>query len=221
MTQDKQGAAIRVVGIGSGGHARVVIDILQMMGGFEIVGLLDRDTSLHGQVVLGVPVIGDDSMLPDLRAQGVTHAFIGVGTVGTPETRIRIWDALLSSGLEPVNAVHPTAVVAASATLGRGVTVMPGAIVGAAATLGDNTIVNTGAIVEHDCVVERHAHLATGSSLAGGIRIGEGAHVGIGASIIESITVGEFALVGAGAVVIRDVAPRTTVIGVPAKPLAQ
>lgn len=199
----------------------MVIDILQMMGGFDVVGLLDRDTSLRGQDVLGVPVIGDDGLLLELRAQGVTHAFIGVGTVGTPERRIGIWDALLVSGLEPVNAIHPTAVVAASVTLGRGVTVMPGAIVGAAATLGDNTIVNTGAIVEHDCVVERHAHLATGSSLAGGIRIGEGAHVGIGASIIESITVGEFALVGAGAVVIRDVAPGTTVVGVPAKPLAR
>lgn len=219
MMASKDSGAIRVVGIGSGGHARVVVDILQAMGGFDIVGLLDHDVDLHGRAILDVPVLGDDSLLPDLRAQGVTHAFIGVGTVGTPEGRIRIWAAMQHVGLEPVQAIHPSAVIAASAKLGRGVTVMPGAIVGAAAMLGDNSILNTGAIVEHDCVVAAHAHVATAASLAGGVQVGEGAHVGIGASVIEYIKIGAYALVGAGAVVTRDVATRTTVVGVPAKPI--
>jgi acetyltransferase-like isoleucine patch superfamily enzyme len=43
--------------------------------------------------------------------------------------------------------------------------------------------------------------------------------VGIGATVIQGVTIGDRAVVGAGAVVIRDVAPDTTVVGVPAAPL--
>ena len=46
-----------------------------------------------------------------------------------------------------------------------------------------------------------------------------GASIGSGAVILGGVTIGEGALVGAGAVVTRDVAPHTTVVGNPARPL--
>jgi UDP-2-acetamido-3-amino-2,3-dideoxy-glucuronate N-acetyltransferase len=60
-------------------------------------------------------------------------------------------------------------------------------------TEGDWTLFRT--------VVERRASLGSGAVILGGVRIGEGA------------------LVGAGAVVTKDVAPGTTVVGNPARPL--
>ena len=45
----------------------------------------------------------------------------------------------------------------------------------------------------------------------------KGASIGSGAVILCGITIGEHALIGAGAVVTRDVAPETTVAGVPAR----
>ena len=45
-----------------------------------------------------------------------------------------------------------------------------------------------------------------------------GAAIGSNATILGGVTIGAGALVGAGAVVTRDVAPGTTVRGVPAKP---
>jgi UDP-perosamine 4-acetyltransferase len=71
--------------------------------------------------------------------------------------------------------------------------------------------------VEHDAVIEDHAHVATGARLCGGVRVGVGAHVGAGATVLQGVTVGNDAVVGAGAVVLRDVAPDTTVVGVPAR----
>jgi UDP-2-acetamido-3-amino-2,3-dideoxy-glucuronate N-acetyltransferase len=45
----------------------------------------------------------------------------------------------------------------------------------------------------------------------------QGASVGSGATILGGVTIGEGALVGAGSVVTKDVPPRVTVIGNPAK----
>lgn len=49
--------------------------------------------------------------------------------------------------------------------------------------------------------------------------LGDRVYIGTGATIIGEITIGDEAAVGAGAVVTRDVQPRTTVGGVPARPL--
>jgi UDP-2-acetamido-3-amino-2,3-dideoxy-glucuronate N-acetyltransferase len=50
--------------------------------------------------------------------------------------------------------------------------------------------------------------------------IERGASLGSGAVILGGVRVGEGALLGAGAVVTRDVAPRETVVGSPARPIA-
>jgi sugar O-acyltransferase (sialic acid O-acetyltransferase NeuD family) len=208
-----------VVGLGAGGHARVVIDTLRALGGWDVVALLDRDPALAGTTILGVRVLGDDGKLGDVRADGVRHAFVGVGSVGDATVRRRLYELARRQGFELVAAVHPRATIAPSAEVGDGPTIMAGAIVNAAARLGDNVIVNTGAIVEHDCVVASHVHIATGARLASTVTIGEGAHVGIGAAVRQGIRIGRNAIVGAGAVVVDDVAAGAVVVGVPARPL--
>jgi serine O-acetyltransferase len=51
------------------------------------------------------------------------------------------------------------------------------------------------------------------------VTIGAGVLVGTGAQILQYCRVGDWATVGAGSVVIEDVAPRTTVVGIPARAL--
>jgi bifunctional UDP-N-acetylglucosamine pyrophosphorylase/glucosamine-1-phosphate N-acetyltransferase len=50
--------------------------------------------------------------------------------------------------------------------------------------------------------------------------IGDGAFIGSDSMLIAPVTIGEGAKTGAGAVVTRDVAPHTTVVGMPARPIA-
>lgn len=208
---------VRVIGLGAGGHAKVVLEILQETGGHEVVGLLDPKKELWQTEVLGVPVLGNESLLPELRDQGIGHAFIGLGGAQDTAPRRRLYDHTRQRGFEIVPAIHPQAVVSPSVKVGHGPTIMAGAVLNAAARLGENVIANTGAIVEHDCVVEDHVHVATGARLASNVRVGQGAHVGIGASIRQGIRIGANAVVGAGAVVVHDVPDRVVVVGVPAR----
>jgi len=207
---------IRIVGLGAGGHAKVIIDILRLMGGYELVGLLDPKEELRGADVVGVPVIGADDLLPELYDQGVHHVFIGLGSVGDTKPRKAIYEKALGLGFQIVEAIHPHAIIALSAELGQGATVMAGAVINAAARLGDNVIVNTGAIIEHDCIIGNHVHVATGARLAGAVYVGEGSHVGLGASILQGVHIGRNVIVGAGAVVIDDIPDNVVVVGVPA-----
>lgn len=49
--------------------------------------------------------------------------------------------------------------------------------------------------------------------------LGKGVNVGAGAKLLGKVTVGDGASIGANAVVVSDVAPGTTVVGIPAKPI--
>jgi serine O-acetyltransferase len=53
-----------------------------------------------------------------------------------------------------------------------------------------------------------------------GPKILDGVHIGTGAKVIGPVTIGKGARIGANAVVVGDVAPHTTVVGAPARPVS-
>lgn len=205
--------SVPIVGYGAGGHARSLLDAIASGDGHEVVALVD-DTA-EGDL-LGVP-IRPAADLGALRADGVEHAFVGVGGVVERAARRDVFARLDALGFALPPIVHATATVSAWADLGRGAQVLTRVVVCAQASIGDGAILNTGAIVEHDCRVGASAHVGPGAVLGGHVTVGDGAHVGLGASVVEGVTIGPGALVAAGAVVVEDVAAGATVRGVPAR----
>jgi UDP-perosamine 4-acetyltransferase len=208
-----------VVGLGAGGHAKVIIEILKADDRYDLVGCLEPAPSRVGESVLGVPILGDDDLLGELVEQGVSHFFVGAGHVRDGSTQRRLFELGSAAGLAPVTVIHSAAIVSPSATVGRGATILAGAILNTGAVIGDNVVLNSAAIVEHDCVVGDHVHVASGACLAGGVSVGRGSLVGAGAVVRQGVMIGRDVIVGAGAVVVSDVPAGTTVVGVPARPL--
>lgn len=202
--------------VGGGGHARVVVDALLRSGRYEQVVLTDSDPALHGTRLEGMPIVGDESRWPELRASGILDAVVGIGS---NEVRGTLTDRLRAAGFRLLNAIHPASVVAPTVHLGGGIVIMAGAIVNPNTSIGDAVIVNTAASIDHDCVIERDAHLGPGSHLGGSVHVGRSAFVGLGASVIPGVSIGAGAIVGAGAAVVSNVPPHTVVVGVPARPM--
>lgn len=207
----------QIVGLGAGGHAKAVLEALRSQGQYEIVGLTDVRPTLWHSTVCGVPVLGGDDSLARLRADGVSAAFIGVGSIGDPSLRRRLYSAAHTLGFKFPAAVHAQAHLAAFVEVGEAAHILVGAIVNPGVTIGAGAILNSGCIVEHDCRVGVWAHIAPGARLGGGVEVGDGAHVGIGAIVLPEIRIGAGAIVGAGAVVTKNVSPGTVVYGVPAR----
>ncbi len=204
-----------VIVLGAGGHAKVLINALQLCS-IKILGITDPDPTLTGQEVLGVPIIGTDDELKKYSAENV-QLINGLGSVGLPKARRRIFEEYKKLGFVFALVIHPNAVIAADVKIGEGSQIMAGAILQPGVCLGANVIVNTGAALDHDCSIGRHSHIAPGVTLSGGVSVGNAAHVGIGASVVQGISIGESSLIGAGSVVLKNLPGGVTAYGCPAK----
>lgn len=201
--------------IGCGGHGRVVLDIIRQAGQYEPAGFVDSDPSTHGRRIDGLKVLGHPDDLAGLgQAHDVQKAIVAIGDNGV---RREFAHQLSSLGFELINAIHPSANLASTVSLGRNTVIAAGVLVGAHGQIGDSVILNTGCIVDHESLIGTATHVCPGAKIAGRVVIESGAFVGIGATVIQSIRVGCEAVVGAGAVVIHDVAAMSTVVGVPAR----
>ena len=210
---------IPILGLGAGSHAKSLLEAIRSRGAFDPVALVDDDADASGEL-LGIPVASVSDTLDRFQADGIRHAFVGVGGTSDAAVRRRVFERLRDAGFELPPILHASAIVSPLARVGDGAQILACAVVNVDADIGKGAIVNTGAIVEHDCRIGDHAHVAPGVRLAGLVTVGEGAHVGIGAIAIEGVQIGAGAFVAAGAVVVRDVEDGARVAGVPARQMA-
>lgn len=200
----------RLIIIGAGGHARVVIDVARAAG-FDPIAALDPIG--EDSICNGVEVFGGDDMAHRLFAQGNRQGVIAIG-----DNRLR---AKLGKWLEDIGFAlpcirHPSAILSASAQIGDGTVVMPLAVVNASARVGRLVIVNTAAVIEHDCHIGDGAHVAPGCRLGGTVSVGAGALIGIGSVIRPEARVGASAVIGAGSTVIGHIDDGQVAFGSPA-----
>ena len=92
------------------------------------------------------------------------------------------------------------------------------------ASIGRHFQGNIYSYVAHDCVIGDFVTFAPGVMCNGNVHVADHAYIGTGAVLRQGapgkpLKIGAGATVGMGAVVTRDVPPRTTVVGNPAKPM--
>ncbi len=210
----------RIVIIGAGGHARVLIEAIAADSSATVCAVVDQDPLLWGASLSGIPIAGGDDHLKSLHENTGCDSFVvAIGGIKNFSLRRRLYIDAQAIGLAPYTVRHSSCECSASAVIADGCQLLVRAVVNAGAQIQENVIINTAAVVEHDCIIGSHTHIAPQACLAGGVRVGNESHIGMGAVVNENLSIGARSVVGAGAVVIADVPDNTVVVGVPARPI--
>ena len=200
---------------GGSGHAKVVIDVIESMGEFQVAFILDDDERMAGKTLFSYPIVGNRTEL--LRrfpsGRGI-RGFVGVGNNAARES-ISAW--LSNKGFDLVSVIHHRAYLGKGVKIGLGTTVMAGAIVHPDSEIGSGVIINTGSQVDHDCRVGDFTHLAPGSVLCGTVKVGSKCLLGAHSTILPGLEIGNDVVVGAGATVLKSIRAGDVVVGTPAK----
>lgn len=204
-----------VIIIGAKGLGRTALEIFTS-NEVTVYGFLDDDVKLHSTEIDNISILGssDDDGFLKLIGKKV-EAFVAV-----EESKLRkhIVEMLLERRhTMPCNAIHSTAYISASASLGHGTMINMGARIGAGVTIGNHAIIHSGATIEHGVQIGEFVQIGSGAIIGPEVEIADGAFIGSGAIIIGSIRIGKNAQIGAGSVVIAPVEDKKRVFGNPAK----
>jgi sugar O-acyltransferase (sialic acid O-acetyltransferase NeuD family) len=199
--------------IGYSGHSFVALDILKLSG-YDIIGYCDIVEKEFNPYA--IPYLGTERNGETIKKISSEAYFI---SVGENSIRGKIYNSLVPQLGQPVNAVHPSAILAASIVLGDGVMIAAGAVLNPLVRIGKGVICNTSCTIDHECRVGDFSHIAPGAILCGNVTVGQGSFIGAGAVIRQGISIGENVMIGAGCVVVRNVPDNVVMVGNPQKEL--
>ena len=201
---------------GAGGHAKVIIDLVEKEGSHNIFGLIDPSKK-KGDNLMGYKILGQESDLPGIIANNSIKG--GVIAIGDNGLRKKVNDKILRAcpDFNFFSFVHPSASIGKGAEVGMGSVILAGVIINPDSRIGNHCILNTNSSLDHDAEMHDFSSLAPNSTVGGNVKIGEFSSIALGANIIQNIVIGKHALIGAGSAVTEDIKDFSVNYGVPSK----
>ena len=186
----------KIIIVGSGGHSKSVIEVIESTNNWEIVGLIGLKSELNKKV-LGYEVVGTDDELKNFR-EICKNCFIAIGQIKSSEKRFSIAKKLKKLNFEFPRIIASSAIVSKHAKIQSGTFIGHGTIINANVLIGKNCIINTKTLLEHDTEIGDFCHISTGVLLNGGVKIGKHSFIGSGTIIREGIKIPQKTILGAG-----------------------
>ncbi len=179
----------------------------------ELLGFVDDNPKVQGQVLCDVPVLGPLAWLESAEAKGVEVTI----AVGSTNIRRRIAEQIERWGLRGGTVRFPSVTMSDYVTVGEGSMLLGYSVLTTQITIGRHVLINLNVTIGHDVQIGDFCTLNPGVQVSGGVTLGDGVNLGTGAALIQGVSVGAWSVVGAGAVVTQDMPARAVIVGVPGK----
>jgi sugar O-acyltransferase (sialic acid O-acetyltransferase NeuD family) len=200
--------------VGAGGFGREVLqwarDAWPHHAG-KIAGFLSADPRVLDGHAIGLPILGSPD---DFTPQPGDGLLLGIGRRGA---RRRVAEQLESRGGHFLSLVHPSAIVADTAHIGRGTILCPYASVTANARLAAFCLLNLYSMVAHDAVVGAFSVLSPYAGVAGEAAVGEDVFLAMHAFVGPGVRVGNGSVISGSSCALHNVPADTLVYGVPGR----
>lgn len=203
--------------LGTGGIGRAALEIFES-NRVVVYGFLDDDEKEQGKEIDTVSVLGRTDNEELLKVIGKKcEAFVAADENSYRKSLVEMLHE--ERKVQPVNAVHNTAVIAKSASIGHGNFINQLVKIGAGAEIGSHCLLHSGAVLDFNVRLSDFVQIGAGAIIGSGVTIEEGAFIGSGVTVVSGVTIGKNARVGAGSVVVGPVKAKETVFGNPALPI--
>jgi sugar O-acyltransferase (sialic acid O-acetyltransferase NeuD family) len=181
---------------------------------WNLLGFADSDERKRHGTHMGYTILGTIDSAVEAFAGRKLWFFCAIGDNAA---RRLIAQTALLAGWESATLIHPSAVIASTASVHAGAYIGPCAVISNGARIGAHSIVNMHVSVGHDVVVGDYCQLSPGSRISGFCQIEELANVGSNAVLMPGTKVGRGAVVGACSLARGEIDAYVTVCGVPAR----
>lgn len=202
-----------VVIVGAGGFGREVYNWSKNSlpnEQYQVKGFLSKRNDLD-QFDMEVGILGDE----DTYEIGEKDRFLFA--IGNIDVKKRIVEKMKSKGAQFLSLIHPTAIVANTATIGEGVIICPFATVSDSVVLGDFVMMNFYSSCGHDAKIGKYCVFSPYATVNGFTVLENEVFLGTHSTVAPYRRVGDRARISANSAAMYDVAPRSLLYGVPGK----
>ncbi len=169
--------------IGSGGHAKSCIEVIEGHKNIEIIGLIDNDPK---KKIRKYKVICDEKNISKLK-KITNNVVLGIGSLNDNSKRINIFNKFKKLGFYFPNIVSKYSFVSNQSKLGEGTIIFNHVFINSGSIIGKNCIINNKSLIEHDVIIHDHCHISTGVIVNGNCEICEGSFIGSGSIILNNL----------------------------------
>jgi len=204
----------RILIVGAGGFGREVLLWARAAWpehAAKIAGFLSADAGRLNGHACPLPILADPAAFEPQPGDALLLA------IGIPQIRREVAESLLAKGAEFLTLVHPTAIVAPTASIGSGSILCPYAIVSDASSAGRFVLLNYQSSLGHDAAAGNFAVLSPYAALGGGASIGEDVFMGMHSSVGPGKNVGARSKVSANSCALTDAPADSLVFGSPGR----
>jgi sugar O-acyltransferase (sialic acid O-acetyltransferase NeuD family) len=205
----------KIVIVGGGSFIGNLINYIEGMNEFEIVGYTD----IHDNgSFFGYNYLGNDDILPQLYREGVECAALGVGNrLNDTALKQKIYNELLEIGFTLPVIKGAGVIVHKGVKLGQGVILRDACIIQSNVTLGNCVMIGDRAVISHDTSIGDFSQVVSGCTLGRGITIGKSVFFGFNCVVTNDLTIVDRCTVGACSLVNKNCEKAGLYFGTPAK----
>ena len=164
--------------LGAGGFGQTIAEVAELLDNWENISFVD-DRWPEQKQAGHYTIITNIQALPTMNL----HSFEAIIAVGNNQIRQKWQQLLLDLSIPITTIIHPQTVIAPSAKIGQGVSIMAGCVIGTNTIIQDGVILNIGTLLDHDVIIEDFCHLSVGVKVAGGKRISQQTFLEVGTII--------------------------------------
>lgn len=192
----------KILIVGSGGHAKSCIEIINQNKNFIIKGIVCENKNKY-KPILNIPCVGEDKDLERLR-NVFKYCFIGIGQIKKNNKRVDMFNKLKKIGYILPKFISNSAFVSKYSYIGEGSIIMNKCIINHQSKIGSNCIINNGSIIEHDVEIGDNSHVSTGVIINGSTKVENNVFIGSGSILVNDISIKKNKFIKAGKIIKRS-----------------